>query len=956
MTDVVVVTTPQVEVVREIQQSIQAIVAPQTNVQVIAEGMQGPPGPSAITAYAAGNTTLSSSGTLPGNSVVFEGASNISVGISAGSIIVSATGGGGGGNLTLSASTNSRSSGTINFSNANGVSFGMDTNGNITGSTTQASQTIQTANLVAVGQTTGSTSSTTFNTNLSFSGAGGASVGFSGDTVIISAATTASQTIQSANIVAVGNTTGSTSSTTFNTNLSFSGAGIASVGFSGDTIIISASTSQSVQTEGWTAVGNTTASTSSTSFNSNFSLSGAGGASVGFSGQTIVVSAPATSAHSSSAVGNTTGSTSSTTLGNVESVSGAGIVSVGFSGQTLIISASSNQSVQTEGWTAVGNTTASTSSTSFNSNFSLSGAGGASVGFSGQTIVISAPNSGALSTQSSSAIGNTTGSTSSATFGNIESVSGAGIVSVGFSGQTMIISASSNQSVQTEGWTAVGNTTASTSSTSFNSNFSLSGAGGASVGFSGQTIVVSAPATSAQSWTAVGNTTGSTSSTTFGNVFSISGASNASVGFSGQTIIISAGGGAGGGITAGQVVGNTTGLTSSAALNATLTASGAGIASVGYSSSSLIISVPAKSETVIGNTTGSTSSTTFGGVESISGAGIVSVGFSGQTLIVSGSTSQSVQTEGWTAVGNTTGSTSSTSFNSNFSISGAGGASVGFSGQTIIVSAPNSGALSTQSSSAVGNTTGSTSSTTFGNIESISGAGGVSVGFSGQTLIISGATGGAGGGATLSKTYFPNGIHAGVTGSYAANNINGANIQYCPMVQNLTISRAGIVISVSPQTSAAASSGSWSATLAFQVFTRTGSTLSSYTSTTGALSTTWQSNTNSNLVTGIRLATIPFAASFSPNEYWISMALSTATGGQLSATQSLYYISANVASMALTGFGNSAVEGGGELFIGAAGNQAPVTTSVASIDPITPVGAQAAQNYILQMDNYSITS
>lgn len=1059
---------------------------------------------------AVGNTTGSTSATTFNTNLSFSGASGVSVGFSGDTVIISGGGGGGGGNLTISAGANSLSSGTVFFSNSNGVSFGMGTNGVVTASTTQAAQTIQSGNLVAVGNTTGSTSSTTYNTNLSLSGAGGLSVGYSGDTVIlsgattaaqsvqtlglyavgnttggtssetadartvsfdgaggvsvgfsggsviISGATTAAQSIQTANLVAVGNTTGSTSSTTFNTNLSFSGAGNALVGFSGDTVIISATSSQSVQTEGYSAVGNTTGGTSSTSFNSNFSLSGAGGVSVGFSGQSIIISGATTASQSVqtegwSAVGNTTGSTSSTTFNSNFSISGAGIASVGYSGNTIIVSASSNQSVQTEGWSAVGNTTASTSSTSFNSNFSISGAGGASVGFSGQSIVFSAP---ATSAHSSSAVGNTTGSTSSTTLGNIESVSGAGIVSVGFSGQTLIISASSNQSVQTEGWSAVGNTTGSTSSTSFNSNFSVSGAGIASVGFSGQSIIVSAPA---RSETVVGNTTGSTSSTTFGAVESISGAGAVSVGFSGNTLIISGATGAGGGGPsswfasgnttgstsstsmgtsisisgaagasigfsgqtmivsansggAATAVGNTTGATSSTTFNSSGSISGAGGVSVGFSGQTIIISGPnsgaisALSQSVVGNTTGSTSSTTFGNIESISGAGAVSVGFSGQTLIISGATAagaaltlnssavgnttgstssttfgssgsisgaggvsvgfsgdtviisgattaaQTIQTANIVAVGNTTGSTSSTTFNTNLSFSGAGGASVGFSGDTVIISGATTAAQTIQTANivAVGNTTGSTSSTTFNTNLSFSGAGGASVGFSGDTIIISGATGGAGGGVTLSKTYFPVGFQA--IGTQLGNAIQSSNvyIQYCPIPVGLSISRAAVVLFLSARTTAAASSGSWSATLAIGLYTRNGTSYSTVLTSSVATSETF-SSTQGN-VFGAGLITIPFVTSLPPNEYWAMFNISTATGGALSATQSLMAFPTPFNQI------GTSFNGGNNIVLGMGTISTSSFTLPASLGMLTAGGsALSLANYFLQLDNYSVT-
>lgn len=202
-----------------------------------------------------------------------------------------------------------------------------------------------------------------------------------------------------------------------------------------------------------------------------------------------------------------------------------------------------------------------------------------------------------------------------------------------------------------------------------------------------------------------------------------------------------------------HVVGNTTGASSTSTLsNTNLTISAAGALSAGMSGSTLILSAPAggattDSEFVRGNTTGGTSSTTGPtAVRDFQGLGAVTVGFtttgtdSHPVLQISGPAS----TYGATAFGNTTASTSSTALTTNaLSVSGSGGVSVGFSGGTLVIAGASGGGV-TQSASVSGNTTGSTSSTTLdlSNAPVISGAGGVSVGYSGSTLIISGATGG----------------------------------------------------------------------------------------------------------------------------------------------------------------------------------------------------------------------
>jgi hypothetical protein len=87
------------------------------------------------TAFAASNTTQSSSGTFNISSMVFAGAGIASVGVTNGSIVVSVPSGGGagdGGNVLAAGTRTATSLGTVLFSNANGVTFGLDAvNGSI---------------------------------------------------------------------------------------------------------------------------------------------------------------------------------------------------------------------------------------------------------------------------------------------------------------------------------------------------------------------------------------------------------------------------------------------------------------------------------------------------------------------------------------------------------------------------------------------------------------------------------------------------------------------------------------------------------------------------------------------------------------------------------------------------------------------------------------------------------
>lgn len=87
---------------------------------------------------------------------------------------------------SISAGTTRATTGEVIFSNSNGLSFGMDA-GTVTGSYTVPTQSAQTLGLYAVSNTTGQSSSSTFDARtLSFHGAGVASVGYSGGSVVIS--------------------------------------------------------------------------------------------------------------------------------------------------------------------------------------------------------------------------------------------------------------------------------------------------------------------------------------------------------------------------------------------------------------------------------------------------------------------------------------------------------------------------------------------------------------------------------------------------------------------------------------------------------------------------------------------------------------------------------------------------------------------------------------------------
>lgn len=90
--------------------------------------------------YAVSNSTLGTSGTVDARSLSINGAGNVSVGYSNGSLVISGATAGAGG-AAISAGANSQNTGTIIFSNANGISFGLSNDGNMTASYTVPSVT-----------------------------------------------------------------------------------------------------------------------------------------------------------------------------------------------------------------------------------------------------------------------------------------------------------------------------------------------------------------------------------------------------------------------------------------------------------------------------------------------------------------------------------------------------------------------------------------------------------------------------------------------------------------------------------------------------------------------------------------------------------------------------------------------------------------------------------------------
>ncbi len=350
--------------------------------------------------------------------------------------------------------------------------------------------------------------------------------------------------------------------------------------------------------------------------------------------------------------------------------------------------------------------------------------------------------------------------------------------SINGSSATITVSAF-NQSNQTVGLYALGNTTQNSSTALDARTLSFNGLGGASVGYSNGSIQISAPQTVAQTnqtvgLYALGNTTQNSSSTRDARSLSFNGLGGITVGYSNGSIQLS------GPQTAAQTnqtiglyaLGNTT-QNSSTSLDArTLSFNGLGAATMGYSNGSIQVSVPVQTAQTQSNI-----QAVYDGANSISTGTIrfsnsngVSFGVNGQTITAShnGITSQSVQTQNVhnvTFSGNTAGVMAHIS-SGTMTLAGGNNITVSQNGNavSIIGGAGAAAGTNTLGMSNLGNTSGTTGVISGTGLQ-LAFAGGnnitlsQSINASSATITISAGNGGAGGGIAManSETTFSTG-------------------------------------------------------------------------------------------------------------------------------------------------------------------------------------------------------
>lgn len=299
----------------------------------------------------------------------FSNAGNVTFGTDLGGYITATApaGGGGGGGAAISAGTQSQSTGTVIFSNSNGLTFGLNagtltgSHNGYTGATTQFLTTAQPvgaylttarASNDAVGLNTALTAgplALTVNSSglsLNAGSVAGTTTGFGGN--LISGSMTNNTAglnlslIHPAWLTTAANSTHSHGNPTLNlTNLS----GTTASASNGLTLSLSAAApvAQTNQTIGGYAVSNTVgASSSSTMDARSLSFQGAGIASVGFSNGSVVVSVPsgggAGDGYNSAQFTNSTANSTMPIVWAGNSA-GSGNVTMGLTGSTVTMSA-----------------------------------------------------------------------------------------------------------------------------------------------------------------------------------------------------------------------------------------------------------------------------------------------------------------------------------------------------------------------------------------------------------------------------------------------------------------------------------------------------------------------------------------------------------------------------------------------------------------------------------------
>jgi hypothetical protein len=588
----------------------------------------------------------------------------------------------------------------------------------------------------------------------------------------------------------------------------------------------------------------------------------AGNVSFGLNNGTITATASYLTTAAYYFSGNTTGQSSSSTANDQSlTISAAGIISGGWSNGSWVLSATSAaQTVQTQNLhdVSLSGNTAGVLALVSSGTLIIAGGNNITLSQNGQSVTISGANVGGAQTGISGiVVSNTTYTSGTVTLQNANGIS------FGSSGANGV---SASYTVPTQASLfALGNTTQNSSTVLPFNALSFNGLGEVSVGYLNGSIQVSAPPSSIGVSTG-GGTSGNTG--TFSGQVVFAGGNNITLSVStaaggAQTITIS-GANAGGAQTgiSGIVVSNTTYTSGTVTFQ---NANGISFGSSGANGISASYTVPVQTNQTIGvyassQTTGQSSSST---VDARSfthvGQGIISVGLSGGSLLFSATTvAQTNQTIGLYASSQTTAQSSSSTVDArSITFVGAGNVSVGLSGGSYIISGATAAGITTGGGYAAGNTTGQSSSSTYAiSSLNVSFAGLMSGGWSASTLIIS-----APNTTSIAQLSFfqPLGQAQNTT---VTQNGNGS-IQLYPAVQPVpfSASRADIIASVSAA-ALAASTQAQTVSMFIGLYSLNGSTLSLASSGSQSYAFTNSSNNSNASITGIRRFSCPINVNY----------------------------------------------------------------------------------------------
>lgn len=502
--------------------------------------------------------------------------------------------GGGGGAVSFSAGASSAALASVVFSNSNGVSFGLN-GSTITASVSPAAG--DGANIIAAGTQTANTTGTVL-----FQNSNGITFGMSNSSVVTASHNGLTSQSNQAFSAAGGSSAFQTLIFNNANGVSFSNNGgsiEASIASSLTNIRISAGTTSNLLSALTFANGN--------------------GISFGLNASTLTASHDGLTSQSNQAVSGSNGSFTfqTVTFGNLN-----GFSFYTSNGSLVGSYTVPTQSNQTIGLYASSNTTAQSSSTTIDArSFSVRGMGVASVGYSAGELIISVPSGGgagdgvniiAAGTQTAATTGTVLFQNSNGiTFG----MSNSSVVTASHNG----ITSQSNQDIT---FYATGNTVLSSSGVINASSIRIRGEGAVSIGVSNGSILVSTPL---QSNVALSGSNGSFTylTATFGNLnnFSFYTSNGSLVGSYTVPGTLSV-----------FAQSNTTQSSSGTIPFNSLQFAGAGIASVGVSNGSVIISVPSgggagdggvfAGVSNLGNTAGSTGTVSTGNFVLVGGSNI----------------------------------------------------------------------------------------------------------------------------------------------------------------------------------------------------------------------------------------------------------------------------------------------------------------------------------------------